>query len=136
MSDNRPHAEFNIGSQQGNISNVAGDMTVHGGQQYLAAPADVVWEELAKLRLALSEIDIDPGVQRSVEDLMTETTQELNQPHPDTEKVARPIERLTRLLSDAGAVTAAGAGLIDPLQRIASWLGASGQAILHILGAL
>jgi hypothetical protein len=136
MSDQRPHTQFNIGSQQGNVSNVAGDMTVHGGQQYLAAPVDAVREELANLRLALSMIDLDPEVQRSVEDLMTEAGQELDQPHPDKQKVARPIERLTSLLSDAGAVTAAGAALIDPLQRIASWLGASGQAILHILSVI
>jgi len=135
MSERRPHAEFNIGSQQGNISNVAGDMTVQGDQRYVAAPTDAARQDLARLRLALLTIDIDPKTQRLVEDLMTEANDELDQTRPDIEKVARPIERLTSLLKDAGALAAAGAALIDPLRGIASWLGASGRAILQMLGA-
>jgi hypothetical protein len=136
MSDERPRAEFNIGSQQGNISNVAGDMTVQGGQQYVVASVDDVREELAKLRRMLSAIGIDTESQRSVEDLVTEATRELNQPQPDAQRVGRPIEGLTKILKDAGALTSAGAALIDPLQRIASWLGASGRAILDMLGSV
>ena len=134
MSDERPYAEFNIGTQQGNISNVAGDMTIHGGQQFLAGPADAVREELVKLRQILSTLDIDPTSRRSVEELATEAADELDRPQPDASTVARPIERLTKILRDAGAFAAAGAALIDPLQRIASWLGASGRAILDLIG--
>jgi hypothetical protein len=110
-------------------------MTVQGGQQYVAASVDAVREDLAKLRQVLSTIDIDPKSQRWVEDLVTEATEELDQPQPDAPTVARPIERLTRILKDAGAFASAGAALIDPLQRIASWLGASGRVILDIIGA-
>ena len=126
-------AVFNIGSQQGNISNVAGDMTVEGGQQYVAASVDAVREELAKLRQVL--IHIDPKFQPLVEDLVTEATEELDQPQVDAPTVARPIERLTRILKDAGTFASAGAALIDPLQRIASWLGVSGRVIFDIIAA-
>jgi hypothetical protein len=134
MSDERPHTEFNIGTQQGNISNVAGDMTVYGGQQFLAGPADEMRAELMKLRQILSTIDIDAKAQRSVEELVTEATEELDRRQATASTVARPIERLTKILKEAGAFASAGAALIDPLQRIASWLGASGRAILDLVG--
>jgi len=133
MSNERPDSIFNIGGQQGNISNVAGDMTVYGGQQYVAVPADMILPELAKLRRALAAVKLDPDVEESARGFLAVTDQELRQPHPDPRKVARPLERLTRLLKGAGAIAAAGAPLIVPLQCIASWLGISGQAILHLL---
>ena len=42
MSGEHPNAIFNIGSQHGNVSNVAGGMTVYGGQHYTALPADMI----------------------------------------------------------------------------------------------
>ena len=42
MTDERPNAIFNIGSQQGNVTNVGGDMTVYGGQHYTALPVDMI----------------------------------------------------------------------------------------------
>jgi hypothetical protein len=116
MSDERPRAQFNIGSQQGNISNVAGDMIVHGGQRYVAVPADAIREELAKFRQILSTVPLNPESQRTTEVLLVQATQELDQPQPDAQRVAGPIERLTRVLKDAGALASAGAALIDPLQ--------------------
>ena len=133
MTNERPNAIFNIGSQHGNISNVAGDMTVHGGQTYVATAADMILPELAKLRRALSAVDLGPDVRESAREFLTAAGDELGQPHPDARRVARPLERLTSLLKEAGAIAAAGAVLIDPLQRIASWLGTSGQGILHLM---
>jgi len=36
MTSEEANVTFNIGSQHGNVSNVAGDMTVYGGQHYTA----------------------------------------------------------------------------------------------------
>lgn len=134
MSDERPNATFNIGRQEGNISNVAGDMTIHGGQQYISASADMARTELGKIRAALSNVDFDPILQGWIGELLADAEAEIQQGRPDAQKVARPIERLTRLIKDAGAMSVAGAALIDPLQRIATWLGASGQTIRNLIG--
>lgn len=133
MTDQRPNANFNIGLQQGNITNVAGDATLHGGQHYAAASTDMIRIELANLQRVISAMDLDPAIRGSMNDLIADAGQGLGQAGQDTRAVARPIERLTRLLKDVGAFAAGGAVLIDPLQRIAAWLGESGLAILHLM---
>ncbi len=133
MNPERPNAIFNIGSQHGNINNVAGDMTVHGGQQYVALPTDMILPELANLRQALAAVNLDPDVEQLAGEYLTAAGEEIRRPRPEARRVARPLERLTRLLKGAGVIAAAGAALINPLQGIASLLGAAGQAILHLL---
>jgi hypothetical protein len=133
MTENRPNATFNIGSQSGNINNVAGNMTVHGGQHYTGFPAEMIRQELGNLHRIISAMDLDPGAQKAVTALLTDVGRELDQPDRDAKKVARPIERLTALLRDIGALAVSGATLIDPLQRIASWLGPAGHAILQLI---
>lgn len=133
MTDNRPNAAFNIGSQHGNINNVGGDMTVYGGQHYTGFPAEMIRQELGNLQRIISAMDLDPAVRKAVAALLTDAGRELDQPDHDARKVARPIERLAGLLRDIGAIAVSGAALIDPLQRIASWLGAAGQTILHLI---
>ncbi len=133
MTDNRPNANFNIGSQQGNVSNVAGDMTVYGGQHYTGFPAELIWQELGNLQRAISAMGLDPAVQKEAAALLADADHELSRAGRDAKKVARPIERLAGLLKNIGAIAVSGAALIDPLQRIASWLGPAGQAILHLI---
>ena len=133
MSGERPNAIFNIGSQHGNVSNVAGDMTVHGGQHYTAFPADMIGQELRNIREIISAMNLDPAAGKAAAGLLADADRELGKSRHDARKVARPIERLTRLLRDIGAIAAGGAALIDPLTRIASGLGAAGQVILHLI---
>src|SRR5437868_7016198 len=133
MPGERPNAVFNIGSQHGNVSNVAGDMTVYGGQHYAALPADEIRRELGNVQGIISAMDLDPAARKKVAGLLADTGRELVEPRHDARKVARPIERLTRLLRDIGAISAGGAALIDPLLRIASCLGSAGQAIFHLI---
>ncbi|HEY7430843.1 MAG TPA: hypothetical protein VH641_08930 [Streptosporangiaceae bacterium] len=134
MTDNRANANFNIGSQQGNITNVAGDATFHGGQHYTAVPTGEIRQELVSLTRIISALDLDPAVRGSMKDLIADADQGLSRADQDPRAVARPIERLTRLLKDAGSLAIAGASLIGPLERIAAWLGESGQAIIHLIG--
>lgn len=136
MTDDRPRAVFNIGSQHGNISNVGGDQTVYGGQHYAASPAEMIARDLASIHGVISGMPLDPAVRSQATALLSDASRELGQPARDgggNEGIARPIERLTRLLRDAGALAAAGATLVDPLLRIASWLGPAGQAIAHLI---
>jgi hypothetical protein len=133
MTDNRPNVNFNIGSQQGNVTNVAGDMTVHGGQHYLAGDTGMVRQELVSLQRVITSMDLDPAVRGSMKDLIADADQGLSQADKDPRAVARPIERLVRLLKDVGAFAMSGAALIDPLQRIAAWLGDAGQGIIHLI---
>jgi hypothetical protein len=133
MTENRPNAIFNIGSQHGNVSNVAGDMTVYGGQHYTGFPAELIRQELGNLQRAISAIGLDPAVQKKAAALLADADHELSRAGRDAKKVARPIERLAGLLKNIGAIAVSGAALIDPLQRIASWLGPAGQAILHLI---
>src|SRR5262249_30210080 len=108
-------------------------MTVYGGQQYVAVPADMIRPELAKLRRALSALDLDPGVEASARQLLTTADYELGQQRPDPSKIARPLERMTKLLKNAGVLAAAGAELISPIQHIAAFLGTAGQAIMQLI---
>jgi hypothetical protein len=134
MSDERPKAVFNIGSQQGNVSNIAGDMTVYGGQHSVVGATDAIAGELASVRRVLAEHDLDQTVREQADGLMEEADRELNGPEPDADKIAGPIERLTKLLKDSGVMLAAGAALVDPIRSIASLLGVAGRAILHLIG--
>ncbi len=133
MTSERPDVTFNIGPQHGNVSNVAGDMTVYGGQRYTALPAAMIRQELENIHRIISAIELNPEARRTAVALLADAGRELGQPGCDAEKVARPVKRLAGLLSDIGAISAAGAALIGPLQAIASWLGPAGQAILHMI---
>ena len=133
MSGEHPNAIFNIGSQHGNVSNVAGDMTVYGGQHYTALPTDMIGQELRNIQGIISAMNLDPAARKAAAGLLADAERELGKSRHDAKKVARPIERLTRLLKDIGAIAVGGAALINPLTRIASGLGVAGQAILHLI---
>jgi isopentenyl diphosphate isomerase/L-lactate dehydrogenase-like FMN-dependent dehydrogenase len=133
MTGNEPKVTFNIGSQHGNVSNVAGDMTVYGGQHYTALPADMIRQELNNIHAIISSIEISPEARKNAVALLADAGRELSRPGCEPEKVAWPVRRLAGLLSDIGAISAAGASLIGPFKAIASWLGPAGQAILHLI---
>jgi hypothetical protein len=133
MTSKEPNVTFNIGSQHGNVSNVAGDMTVYDGQHYTALPADMIRQELKNILTIISAIELSPEARKNAAALLADAGRELGQPGCEAERVARPIKRLAGLLSDIGAISAAGASLIGPFQAIASWLGPAGQAILHLI---
>jgi hypothetical protein len=129
----QPNVTFNVGSQHGNVSNIAGDMTVHGGQHYTALPADMIRQELENIHRSISAMQLSPEIRKKAAALLADVGRELGQPGCNAEKVARPVKRLAGLLSDIGAISAAGAALIGPLQAIASCLGPVGESILHLI---
>jgi len=133
MADDQRNVTFNIGEQTGVNTNVAGDMTVYGGQQYVTGSPEEARADLAALREVVAGLGLQPEVQQEATDLIDEADRELAQPKPRPEKVGGPLTRLTNLLADVGAVASAGASVVVPLQRIGSWLGVAGKAILAVL---
>jgi hypothetical protein len=109
-------------------------MTVYGGQSWNEESAPAVREELAKLRSAVLALDIDPTLKTAATRLIKEADGHAQHPQPAPERIGSPIEKLARLLKDSGALVAAGAALINPLQGIGSLLGATGQIILRLIG--
>lgn len=135
MGDDQSNVTFNVGEQRGNITNIGRDQIIHGDQtqHHIIGSADELRDELTTLREVLGSLDLDDGVVAEAGDLIDEADAELSVPQPQPEQVSRPLERLTEVLTDAGALAAAGAALIEPLQRIGGWLGTSGQALLRLL---
>ncbi len=131
---------FNIGSQSGGVvNNVAGNQRVEGGQHGVmvsredaASAAATLLELLASTHLtALSDED-----RASVHEDAAVITEEMAAPEPSPQKVAGRLERLTSVLSAAGAFVGAGAALVAPLTSIASWLGPLGGSVLQMLPVL
>jgi hypothetical protein len=77
MTNNRPNATFNIGSQHGNISNVGGDMTVYGGQHYTGLPVELIRQELGNLQRIISAMALHPAVQKAATAFLADAGREL-----------------------------------------------------------
>lgn len=116
---------FNIGSQQGNINNVAGNQTIHGGQHGSFATAHLV-ESAVELASTLRRLGMDPAAVDAVE-----VQRELERAQPNRVHIA---SRLTRIARSVTAIAGAEAAVHRPLVALAGWLGALGAPILGILG--
>jgi hypothetical protein len=122
---------FNIGSQSGGVfNNVGGNQNVYGGQQAYA-PAE---QDLRELRAALVRHGLRPeqdAVARAEIDEIERAVRAGSE--PDRGRAAQALERLTRLLSGAGALAAAGTSLIAPLRGLATWLGPVAERVVTML---
>jgi hypothetical protein len=128
---------FHIGSQTGGIiNNVAGDQRVTGGQHGTAVATEAALRAVHELRDALGTAALDAKTATEARARVEEIDTELRTPQPDRSRVARCLERLTRLLAAAGSLATAGVALVGPLQTLAGWLGTLGEPILQLLPAL
>jgi len=118
---------FNIGSQQANqINNVEGNQYLHGGQHGAVMTTQDARQVAADLRQALPSAALDRQDERVARAAIDEIDAGLAGTQPDRPRVERGVERLTRLLSAAGALAGAGAALAAPLSGLAGWLGGLG----------
>ncbi|WP_067547983.1 hypothetical protein [Nocardia crassostreae] len=116
---------FNIGSQQGNINNVAGNQTIYGGQSGTFESTGPV-----QFAVELAEVLRRMGMDRAAADAEA-VQRELTQPQPDREGIGA---RLTRIAQAVTAVAGAESAVHKPLVALARWLGAAGAPILALLG--
>ncbi|MFF7050255.1 hypothetical protein ACFY94_18020 [Streptomyces griseorubiginosus] len=125
---------FNIGSQQGNINNVAGDQTIHGGQHGQFATAMDPRAMLGVLRTELDRLGLPPDVAHQVDTEVESLDAELASPAPDRPTMADRLVRITRLVTAAGAAVTAGGTLAGALTSLAAWLGPIGDSVLRVIG--
>jgi hypothetical protein len=131
---------FNIGSQSGGVvNNVAGNQRIEGGQHGVQISREDAASAAAALRDLLAGTDLSalsPEERANVHEDAGAITDEMASPQPSPDKVVGHLERLTSVLSAAGAFAGAGAALIGPLTSIASWLGPVGASVLAMLPVL
>lgn len=116
--------------------NVGGDQNVSHGDQYVAGrdqivhpDAATVATELAALREALAELRLTAAERQAVEQDVA-AMEAAADDETDRPAVARHLESLTATLQRAGALAAASVGLVEPLSRLARWLGPLGTTVL------
>lgn len=128
---------FNIGSQKaGVINNVAGEQRIEGGQHGVSVSLDDAASAGSALReiLAATDLhDLSEAERVEVHEDAAAIDEELSQPDPSSDQIGTRLERLTKVLSAAGALAGAGGALLAPLTTLAQWLGPLGFAILRLL---
>ena len=124
---------FRIGTQNaGVVNNVGRDQHITGGQQGTLAVTPEVREALEALRSTVASADLDGGQSREATRQLAEIEAAVRSVTPEPERVAGPLERLTRLLVAAGPIAAA----VGPLQTLAAWVGQLGAGVLRLLPGL
>ena len=126
---------FNIGNQNaGVVNNVAGDQRIAGGQHGTLVTSEDALRAVSELRTALVQVPLDPQTAVVADEHVDEIESGLQtEPEPNRAVVAQALERLTRVLTAAGAVATAGAALLGPIQALAGWLGDLGAPVLALL---
>ena len=126
---------FHIVSQHAaNIHTLAPDMILTGGQ-HDAANLTVIdaRREIRVVRQNLDQAALPPQSRLAAGRALEGVEEELDKPEPDRGRVAGRLEELTRILASAGALAGAGGVLVQPLRRLASWLGPLGLSLLRLL---
>ena len=126
---------FKMGPQYAtNINNVAGDMTVHGGQ-YGQSSFTIVdaHRQLTQIRRYLDTVALPPPVRQSADRALAGAEDEISKPAPDKSKISALLQELTQVLAGSGALANAGVALVQPLQHLAAWLGPLAQSMLPLL---
>ena len=115
------------------INNVDGDQVIYGGQYGTVVTGQEARRAVHDLRDALAGAALDDAAAAEARARVAEIDAEVRAPQPDKRRAAGPLQRLVKLLADAGSLATAGAALVGPLQTLAGWLGAHGAAILGML---
>ncbi|GAA1865208.1 hypothetical protein GCM10009715_10480 [Paeniglutamicibacter psychrophenolicus] len=125
---------FNIGNQTaGVVNNVAGNQWIYGDQRGKAVGTGAVREAVRKLRGAVDDVALDDATSVAVSAGLVEIESELEAQEPERSRVRDALEKVTVLLTSAGAIAAAGQALVGPITSVASWVGSWGPAVAHLL---
>jgi hypothetical protein len=124
---------FHIGTQNaGVVNNVGRDQHITGRQEGTLVVTPEVREALQALRSTVASVELDGRQSREATRQLDEIEAAVGSATPEPERVAGPLEKLTRLLVAAGPIAAA----VGPLQTLAGWLGQLGAGVLQLLPAL
>jgi hypothetical protein len=125
---------FNIHHQQANVINqAAGNQWISGGQHVIVTTLDAARDAVNSLRQVVGTLPLDQATNSSAQTSVDELDTELRKHNPAPPVVESHLRRLTSLLKSTGALVAAGAMLVGPLQVIAGWLGDLGASALQML---
>ena len=90
--------------------------------------------EARRLREQVRRMNLAPDVEADAARELRSVEEQLGAASADTRTVAQSLERLTKILQDAGALAAAGNALLGPIGSLAHWLGAAGRPLLGLVG--
>jgi hypothetical protein len=117
----------------GIINNVDGQQVVYGGQHGAVVTGEQARRAVRELRDALGGVDLDETTAAEVRAHVAQIDAAVHAPEPDKRRAGGTLNRLIRLLADAGALATASATLIGPLQTLAGWIGVHAVAVLSLL---
>jgi hypothetical protein len=125
---------FNIQNQNaGQISNVAGNQYNHGDQYATVVSLADARTAARALVAALHRVDVRSDLRDHLLNDAAAVEGAIAGGTPDQQEVAGRLDRITKALSQAGALVAAGASLVGPLTALGRWLGPAGAALLALL---
>jgi hypothetical protein len=124
---------FNINNQTGGvINNVEGNQYIRGDQRSQMLQSGDVCEAVQELERGVASIGLPDAEAAAISGHVKNIGEEVSRPHPDPERVADPLRKITEIASAAGAV----ASLAGPIQTLVTWLGPLGQPIMKLLSGL
>jgi hypothetical protein len=124
---------FNIGSQQGNISNIAGNQTNYGDQHaYIALPPEVL-DALGQVVRHIGDLPLTPKDQAVARKDLENLDQEMRNGQASGEHVSGRLSYILAMARNAGAVITATSDLGHAITTIAKWLGPVGAALIGFL---
>jgi hypothetical protein len=133
MAEDDSNVVFNFAGTQEGVINVAGrDMHV-GNQTHVALDLEAFRRELASLRSGLSSAGLPPQARQAAETELQRAEDELRKEEPDGNALAEGVGQFAEIVKSVGGLAGAGAFLVDPLTRLAKYLGPLGGIVQRVL---
>ncbi|MDQ0767949.1 hypothetical protein QF031_000698 [Pseudarthrobacter defluvii] len=120
---------FNIKHQTGGVvNNVEGNQYIHGDQRSGMVNTGSLRDAVLELERGVASLGLSSSQLAAISGHIKELDQEAGRTHPEPEKVAGPLTKITEIAAAAGAL----AGLAGPIQSLITWLGPLGQPIARL----
>ncbi|MDQ0824575.1 hypothetical protein QFZ60_000748 [Arthrobacter sp. B2I5] len=121
---------FNINHQTGGVvNNVEGNQYIHGDQRSGMVNTGSIRDVIRELERGVASLELSSSQLAAISGHIKELNQEVSHTHPEPERVAGALKKITEIAGAAGAL----AGLAGPIQSLITWLGPLGQPIARLL---
>jgi hypothetical protein len=124
---------FNIGSQYGSISNVAGDQTVYGGQHTTIGATPEVLGAIQQIYAQLDRLPVSTADRTNAKAELEGLDRQVAAGQVTQEHVSQRLTRVLTGVRNAGAVLTAASDLGRAITTVAKWLGPIGASLLALL---